>query len=352
MAATTSSSSTESGCEGSVDDKTDEESSIDELIDDVIHEYRKNQTSVAFEKPIDSKDKTINNESVEKNCVTSSNGSIIAENSQKSPKFELENSATIQTIDSTGLKSNSITQIDKIDTQNLDGETKTLIDDVLKEFENPTSIYISKKENNENQNNTATPESEPFSNDEESNLAPRRASGAKASQIIKENSEILEKIMRKRVNSMAGSSVENQISLDKEELDDMDNNSIKESIPDRNNDTSNNQLCQPNSTNQNEVNHNMSKTSATPLKKDTVKTKSAAKHFPAVSTMGPVKPQLSKPQLNQTGGIVVQQRSDGRLGGQNSTKPITFNPFPNSSRIGQRKSNEVGRKLGLYPSNK
>ena len=115
-------------------------------------------------------------------------------------------------------------------------------------------------------------------------------------------------------------------------------------------DNSNDKVNEPNSANQPEDPHNTSTASTAPLKKETPK--SNVKHFPAVSTMGPVKPQLSKPQLNQTGGIVVQQRSDGRLGGQNSTKPITFNPFPNSSRIGQRKSNEVGRKLGLYPSNK
>ena len=357
--AMTSSSSTESGCDGSVDDKTDDESSIDNLQEDTMEENKSKGNKVKNMVLHDgTKEGLINKDSTKQNCTHFTDSSMVKEASQMSAKGDLKNLTAVEIPDYDDHLIESIdnemdgTQNEKgaLSNQNFDGETQNLIDDVLKEFENPTSIYISDNERNGNKNDAIFSVSEALSKNDDSSLCQRRASGAKATQIIKENSEILEKIMRKRVNSMTGMSIEQQISLDKEEIIEHDSNTSKDVGSSVKNDIL--QISHTNSLNQNEINHNMSKNSTVPLKKEVFKANNSPKHFPAVAAIEPVKPQLSKPQLNQTGGIVVQQRSDGRLGGQNSTKPITFNPFPNSSRIGQRKSNEVGRKLGLYPSTK
>ena len=351
-----SSSSTESGCDGSVDDRTDDES----CIDDLVEEHLKKENRNANEKPLESENNSLNNSTIKKNNKPSIDNSIIAESSPNSSATKLESVKIYQSTDS---DDHLLESIDdemnrkedkkiKSSSQTIDRESRALIDNVLKEFENPTSLYIPDKERNGSKNQIESSEAEEFPTDEESKLAPRRASGAKVSQIIKENSEILEKIMRKRVNSMVGTSIENQISLDKEEIDGIDTDNVRDLTSPRNNDKDSKKSSQPTPSNRNDVNYNVSKSKSEQPKKETGNTKNGTTHFPAVSTMGPVKPQLSKPQLNQTGGMVVQQRSDGRHGGQNSTKPITFNPFPNSSRIGQRKSNVVGRNLGLYPSAK
>ena len=359
--AMTSSSSTESGCDGSVDDKTDDESSIDNLQEDSIEENKNKGNKVKnMELHDDTKEGLINNDSMKHNSSQLTDSSVVGKGSKMSAKGELKcftasempdyDDQLIESIDNemdrTQNKKGALTN------QNFDGETQNLIDDVLKEFENPTSIYISDNERNGRKNDAIFSESEASSKNDNSILGPRRASGVKASQIIKENSEMLEKIMRKRVDSMTGISNEQQVRLDKEEIIENESNHSRDVNISGKNDNSCKQMSHSNSLNQNEINHNMSKNSTVQRKKESFTGNNGSKHFPAVATIEPVKPQLSKPQLNQTGGIVVQQRSDGRLGGQNSTKPITFNPFPNSSRIGQRKSNEVGRKLGLYPSTK
>ena len=251
------------------------------------------------------------------------------------------------------IKSKTNLLIDTIETRtrNVEGDNRSFIDDILKEFDTPESIYIPNKDNIKDEIRSPDSKSKASALLEQSSLNTRRTSGAKASQIIKENSEILEKIMRKRVNSMAGSSLENQVSLEREELDVTDNGkkdndeNIKDIVSTRN-------MSKPALSTEIQTPQNLARNSDTSAKMDTGKSKTFGNHYPTVTAMEPVKPQLSKPQLNPVGGMVVQQRSDVRLGGQNSTKPITFNPFPNSSRIGQRKSNEVGRKLGLYPSNK
>ena len=310
------------------------------------------------EKPVDSEDNSLINSTIKENHKPSIDNSINIEISQKPLASKLQSVKLYQSTDSDDHLLESIDdemnrkEDEKIELSNIDGESRALIDNVLKEFENPTSLYVPDKERNGSKTQIDASEAEEFPTDEESKLAPRRASGAKVSQIIKENSEILEKIMRKRVNSMAGTSIENQVSLEKEEIDGIETDNVSDLTSPRKNDKGCKNSIQPTPSNQNDVNYNVSKSKSEQPKKETGNTKNGTTHFPAVSAMGPVKPQLSKPQLNQTGGMVVQQRSDGRHGGQNSTKPITFNPFPNSSRIGQRKSNVVGRKLGLYPSAK
>ena len=307
-----SSSSTESGCEGPADGNTDNESCDDKSLDQ-----------------IDAKHPNIGE------------NTILAVNSNQK-KYEVDDKTAVPETIAPEKGEEINTQEEKT---NYNDMSNILIDNILKEFDSPASIYIPNKSSNkdaeENQNSEDI---------EKSIIATRRTSGAKASEIIKENSEILERIMRKRMDSMSGASMEIPISLGEEEID------VKSM---KNDNQRNSQKVLP-SGNLNErefpqggsIEPIQSKTSNTVPKKENDKSHKSTKNYPALSAMSPVNPQLSKPQLNPVGGMVVQQRSDVRMGTHNYSKPITFNPFPNSSRIGQRKSNEVGRKLGLYPTNK
>ena len=356
----TSSSSTESGCDGSVDNNTDDDSSDDEAAGDIIFDHSGNAHNshiVVLEKNHDIEDNSEDSKISAANIAieSSNNNHSMATNAnhQETNNSAKENTPSTEVRGNENQKTKTNLLMDSIETRtrNVEGDNKSFIDDILKEFDNPESIYIPNKDNNKNENESLNSKSKPSAVSEQSSLSTRRTSGALASQIIKENSEMLEKIMRKRVNSMAGPSVENQVSLEQEELDVIDNGkkkndeNPKEIVSTRN-------MSKPESSAETQIPQHLTRNSDASSKKDTGKSKNFSNHYPTVSAMEPVKPQLSKPQLNTGGGMVVQQRSDGRLGGQNSTKPITFNPFPNSSRIGQRKSNEVGRKLGLYPSNK
>ena len=356
----TSSSSTESGCDGSVEDNPDNDVSDDDAIGDISFDRSDNVKDshvVVLEKNLDAQSNSDDSKASASNIsINSPNNNHNIANDQN-PIVAIDSSKEMasptEASDNDIQKTKTSLLIDSIEmrTRSVEGENRAFIDDILKEFDNPESIYIPDNENNENDNGNPNSKCKAFTPSEWTSQNTRRTSGAKASQIIKENSEILEKIMRKRVNSIAGSSGENPVSLEQEQLYD-DDNGKKEKRADSKDTVSSNTISKPkpsiDTTSPQKLSHNPD----TSPKKETGKVKSISKHYPTVSAMGPVKPQLSKPQLNPVGGMVVQQRSDARIGSQNSTKPITFNPFPNSSRIGQRKSNEVGRKLGLYPSTK
>ena len=221
-----------------------------------------------------------------------------------------------------------------------DVDSDELIKDIVKELDNPVSIYISNEEQIPIKGHKETKKE----NTSNSDIPTRKISGAKVDQIIRENSEMLEKMMKKRSSKITTS--ENDIALEKEELE--AHNDIKEISKNGEGKI----LDQKEYSDESSSEQTKPKTANPRPKKTPVSSKAPAKHFPTVSTMSPVQPQFSKPQLSPVGGMVVQQRSDVGRTGQSSTKPITFNPFPNSSRIGHRKSNEVGRKLGLYPAPK
>ena len=317
----TSSSSTESGCEGSVDGNTDNDSSDDRILDQIDDKEPNNSPNIILE------DNQKNDQ-----------------NYNKTPDRNKE------------INSNASADDAQIEKANVVDANKTFIDDILKEFDSPASIYIPNKKNNEGEEENQNMNSEAATEvTERSTLATRRTSGAKASQIIKENSEILERIMKKRIQSMSGQSEEIAMSLRNEEIDkecNKDKKEINEQLffPDKSKDKHNSsntyeQYESPNILSQSNPSNHLPK-------KDAEQSNNPQKPYPSLSPMGPVKQQLAKPQVNPIGGMVVQQRSDVRMGGHNCAKPITFNPFPNSSRIGQRKSNEVGRKLGLYPAAK
>ena len=221
-----------------------------------------------------------------------------------------------------------------------DVDSDELIQDIAKELDSPVSIYISNEEQSPIKGHNETKKENTFNSD----MPTRKISGAKVDQIIRENSEMLQKMMKKRSSKITAS--ENDITLEKEELE--AHNDIKEKS--KNGDGK--ILDQKEHSDESSSEQTKPKTPNLRPKKTPVSSKTPAKHFPTVSTMSPVQPQFSKPQLSPVGGMVVQQRSDVGRTGQSSTKPITFNPFPNSSRIGHRKSNEVGRKLGLYPAPK
>ena len=221
-----------------------------------------------------------------------------------------------------------------------DVDSDELIQDIVKELDSPVSIYISNEEQSSIKGHKETKKE----NTSNSDMPTRKISGAKVDQIIKENSEMLEKMMKKRSSKITTS--ENHITLEKEELE--AHNDIKE----KSKNGEGKILDQKEHSDESSSEQTKPKTVNLRTKKTPVSSKTPAKHFPTVSTMSPVQPQFSKPQLSPVGGMVVQQRSDAGRTGQSSTKPITFNPFPNSSRIGHRKSNEVGRKLGLYPAPK
>ena len=349
ITAMSSSSSTESGCDGPVNnDNSDNENLSGEKIVVEVQIEQGNVINNNYNHILGENSNTIKDSEKSMHAL-----SKLDTTHDDDPPSDNENSMettkdVIKYTDSsldTNQKSTSevLVQNTNTSTRNVEGDDKAFIEDILKEFDSPTSIYIPNGKINgvEKENQNSIP-----NGSEKSTMCTRRTSGAKASQIIKENSEMLEKMMRKRVNSVAGASNENSISLDKELLD-IGNDNID-------NDMSFEEILHNKNANKAEVmtkvpSRQIKAKSATTLpKNDTGKSNIPAKYYPAVSPIGPVNPQLSKPQLNPVGGIVVQQRSDGAMGGQNSTKPITFNPFPNSSRIGQRKSNEVGRKLGLY----
>ena len=310
-----SSSSTEVGNDGSIDENTDNDS-----IDDLVPNNSMTANGLASKILIDKKERSNKSKPGRKPNHDSSNGEVHDQTTEAK-------------------------------------QTKAFIDDVLKEFDSPVSIHISKGMEKMNVSKDASKHScASLEGEDKATPNARKATEAMASQIIKENSEILERIMRKRANTMSGTPGEITVSLSddraEEKKDEMSNNQdTSNQTPSLHKDINENK---PTKSTSGIENHNQDKLSSSTLseKNSPGKLHNQTKHFPAVSSMAPAKPQLAKPQLNPVGGMVVQQRSDVRMGGQPCTKPITFNPFPNSSRIGQRKSNEVGRKLGLYPAAK
>ena len=217
-----------------------------------------------------------------------------------------------------------------------DVDSDELIQDIVKELDSPVSIYISNEEQSSIKGHKETKKK----NTSNSDMPTRKISGAKVDQIIKENSEMLETMMKKRSSKITTS--ENHITLEKEQLE--AHNDTKE--------RSRNEKGKVLEEHSDEGSSEDTKPMTVNLrpKKNPVRSKTPAKHFSTVSLMSPVLAQFSKPQPSPVGGMVVQQRSDVGTTGQSSTKPITFNQFPNSSGIGHRKSNEVGRKLDFYPA--
>ena len=145
----TTSSSTESGCDGSVDDRTDDES----CIDDLVEEHLKKENRNANEKPLESENNSLNNSTIKQNNKPSIDNSIIAESSPNSSATKLESVKIYQSTDS---DDHLLESIDdemnrkedkkiKSSSQTIDRESRALIDNVLKEFENPTSLYIPDK---------------------------------------------------------------------------------------------------------------------------------------------------------------------------------------------------------------
>jgi hypothetical protein len=147
------------------------------------------------------------------------------------------------------------------------------------------------------------------------------ANSKKALQIIKENSEILDKILRKKGERLAGA----------ESFDESEDHETTTVIRDK------------------------ERQEPVPLQKQEKKQQQQQhlKQRVSANNANNVNNNSSSGNSSSGGGGSVKARVIGVIGnaaatGNTAIKPITFNPFPKPV---MRKKKEVGRKLGLYTAN-
>ena len=172
---------------------------------------------------------------------------------------------------------------------------QTFFDDLLEQFDKKSSLS----------NNPDNVEH----NDEDDDMIEESLSSRsndRALQIIQENSEILERLLNKKTTPCHPDQFESNLCS---------------------NESSTGPYADPN------TGHNL-----VPLAPSTT----------AIVTPNSVaKRRISHTSSNGSTGSNPSVKSSITLQSNPATKPITFNPFPNSARA-NRKPKEVGRKLGLY----